>query len=333
MTAGVALDSARLVVVEDLYKSYPRRGILGRSRDQVPAVNGVSLTLARGETLGLVGESGSGKTTVGRAILRLIDPTSGRVSFDGIDLATLSPAGLRRMRRRMQLVFQDPYASLNPRHRVETIVREGLIVHEIARGREAHERVMELLIEVGLTPDHAHRFPHEFSGGQRQRIGIARALAVEPDFLVCDEPVSALDVAVQAQILNLLKDLQRDRGLTYLFIAHDLAVVGYMASRVAVMYRGRIVELGPVQAVYADPVMPYTRALLAAVPRRVGGSPRRHVLLRPERGAAAVVASGCPLYARCPHPARDAACTAIVPPLELKAPDHWAACIKEPARG
>jgi len=263
-------------------------------------------------------------------VLRLIEPTSGAVSFDGTDLLALAPPSLRRVRRRMQLVFQDPYASLNPRLTVGATIREGLTIHRLAEGAAADVRVGQLLAEVGLRAEDARRYPREFSGGQRQRIGIARALAVEPEFLVCDEPVSALDVSVQAQVLNLLQDLQRERGLTYLLIAHDLAVVAHMATRVAVMYLGRIVELGPAADVYRRPRMPYTRALLAAAPVPDPAARRMPVVLAGEPASPAYHPTGCPLYPRCPHPAKDAACTEIRPPLEEKAPGHWAACIKEP---
>jgi oligopeptide/dipeptide ABC transporter ATP-binding protein len=319
-----------LVAVQDLRKLYPVTLGLGAST-MIRAVDGVSLTLERGETLALVGESGCGKTTTGRAILRLIEPTSGTVHFDGVDVLGLDQSALRRLRRRMQLVFQDPYASLNPRFTVGAIVREGLMIHKLAEGAAAEARVRQLLEEVGLRPEHARRFPHEFSGGQRQRIGIARALAVEPEFLVCDEPVSALDVSVQAQVLNLLQDLQQQRGLTYLFIAHDLAVVAHMATRVAVMYLGRIVELGPATDVYAAPRMPYTRALLSAAPVPEPGARRTRIVLSGDVPSLLAPPSGCAFHPRCPDPRKDALCTQVVPPLEQKTRGHWAACIKEVA--
>lgn len=319
-----------LVTAREVSKTYPLGGTWSRSGRVVRAVDDVSFEIARGETLALVGESGSGKTTMGRVLLRLVEPTAGRITFDGCDVLALRPAALRRLRRRMQLVFQDSYASLNPRLTAGAIVREGLTVHHLAAGAAADARVRQLLEEVGLRPEFARRLPHEFSGGQRQRIGIARALAVEPEFLVCDEPVSALDVSIQAQVLNLLRDLQRDRGLTYLLIAHDLAVVAHMATRVAVMYLGRIVELGPAAAVYGTPRMPYTRALLAAAPVPDPTVRRPPVVLEGELPAAGAPRRGCALYPRCPHPAKDAACTEVRPLLEEKAPGHWAACIKEP---
>jgi oligopeptide/dipeptide ABC transporter ATP-binding protein len=232
----------------------------------------------------------------------------------------------------MQVVFQDPFSSLNPRMTAGAAVKEGILIHQIATGRAADDRVRVLFEEVGLDPAYASRYPHEFSGGQRQRIGVARALSVEPDMIVCDEPVSALDVSVQAQVINLLQDLQRDRGLTYLFIAHDLSVVRHIADRVAVMYLGRIVELGSSQDLYADPIMPYTRALLSAVPRPEPGHQRDRIVLQGEPPSPANPPPGCVFYSRCNHPLKDLDCTRIVPPLEEKAPSHFAACIKEPVR-
>jgi len=256
-----------LLDVRGLKKYFPvRRGLFGRTRDYVRAVDDISFQVRRGETLGLVGESGSGKSTAARTILRLIEPTAGEARFDGEDIFAMDEAALRRFRRRVQIVFQDPFASLNPRMTVGDTLHEALHIHRIARGAAADRRVHELLGLVGLAPEHARRYPHEFSGGQRQRIGIARALSVEPEFIICDEPVSALDVSVQAQVLNLLRDLQDRLGLTYLFIAHDLSVVEHMSDRIAVMYRGRIVEIGPTEQVIRQPRHPYTRALLAAVP-------------------------------------------------------------------
>ena len=320
-----------MLSVRGLTKHFPvRSGLLQRVTGAVKAVDDVSFDVARGETLALVGESGCGKTTTGRALLRLIEPTRGSVHFDGTDLMALEGEALRRMRRRLQIVFQDPYGSLHPRMTVGAAIREGLIVHRLAEGVEADRRVATLLDEVGLRPEVATRYPHEFSGGQRQRIGIARALAVEPSFVVCDEPVSALDVSVQAQVVNLLRDLQRDRGLSYLFIAHDLAVVSHMADRVAVMYLGRIVELAPRAALFATPRMPYTRALLSAVPVPQPGAARQRILLPGDPPSPANPPSGCVFHPRCPHPLKDAACTRLVPPLEEKAPGHFVACLKEP---
>jgi len=323
--------SAPLLQVRGLTKHFPiRSGLLQRVTGAVKAVDDVSFDVARGETLALVGESGCGKTTTGRALLRLIEPTRGAVHFDGTDVMALTGEALRRMRRHMQIVFQDPYGSLNPRMTVGEAVREGLLVHQLAEGSDADRRVSHLLDEVGLRPEYASRFPHEFSGGQRQRIGIARALAVEPSFIVCDEPVSALDVSVQAQVVNLLRDLQRDRGLSYLFIAHDLAVVSHMADRVAVMYLGRIVESAPRAALFAGARMPYTKALLSAVPVPVPGAVRQRVLLAGDPPSPVNPPSGCVFHPRCPHPLKDVACTRVVPPLEEKAPGHFVACIKEP---
>lgn len=246
-------------------------------REVVRAVDGIDLTLHRGETLALVGESGSGKSTLGRAVLRLLQPTAGTIAFDGTDLTRLSTRQLRPYRRRMQMIFQDPFGSLNPRMRVGDIVGEPLVIHRIGDARARRQRVAQLLTRMGLPEDAAERFPHAFSGGQRQRIGIARALALGPELIVADEPLSALDVSIQAQIVQLLLELQREEGLSYLFIAHDLRVVRRLATRVAVMFQGRIVELGPVAAVYAQPRHPYTRALLAAIPRLVPGAPPRAV--------------------------------------------------------
>jgi len=329
--AGGASAGVPLLSVSQLTKHFPiRRGVFGREAGAVRAVDGVSLQVARGETLGIVGESGCGKTTLGRCILRLLEPTSGQIHFDGIDVRALDSASMRRLRRRMQIIFQDPFSSLNPRMTVGAIVREGLTIHKLAAGAEADKRVRQLLEEVGLRPEYASRYPHEFSGGQRQRIGIARALAVEPELIVCDEPVSALDVSVQAQVINLLQDLQRDRGLTYLFIAHDLSVVEHIATRVAVMYAGNIVELASAVDVYREPIRPYTQALLSAVPVPDPAASRERIVLTGDVPSPANPPSGCVFHPRCPHPGKDAACAAIVPPLEEKAPGHVAACIKQP---
>jgi oligopeptide/dipeptide ABC transporter ATP-binding protein len=323
--------SASLLSVRDLVKHFPiTRGVFGRTVGAIRAVDGISFDVKRGETLGLVGESGCGKTTAGRAILRLIEPTSGQVTFDGVNVLSLDPPRLRALRRRMQIVFQDPFSSLNPRMTVGAIVREGLIIHQLAEGAAAQARVKQLLEEVGLRAEYANRYPHEFSGGQRQRIGIARALAVEPQFIVCDEPVSALDVSVQAQVINLLQDLQRDRGLTYLFIAHDLSVVEHVATRVAVMYLGHIVEIANADDLYAEPLMPYTQALLSAVPIPDPRKRKQRIVLTGDVPSPADPPSGCPFHPRCHHPAKDIACTRIVPPLEPKAGGHLVACIKQP---
>ena len=323
--------TAPLLRVRDLTKHFPiRRGLFGRTAGQVRAVDGVSFDVFAGETLGLVGESGCGKTTTGRAVLRLIEPTAGEITFDGVDVRAQGARELRRLRRHMQLVFQDPFSSLNPRMTVGATIREGLTIHRLAEGAAADARVRALLDEVGLRPEYATRYPHEFSGGQRQRVGIARALAVEPKLIVCDEPVSALDVSVQAQVVNLLRDLQRQRGLSYLFIAHDLSVVEHVADRVAVMYLGRIVETAPSAQLYAGPLMPYTQALLSAIPVPRPGGRRQRIVLQGDVPSPANPPSGCVFHPRCHHPARDAACAAIVPPLEEKAPGHWVACLKQP---
>jgi oligopeptide/dipeptide ABC transporter ATP-binding protein len=326
------MTAPALLSVRDLTKHYePRRTLLGAPEPPVQAVNAVSLEIGQGETLGLVGESGCGKTTLGRCILRLTEPMSGAVAFDGRDVLALGREEMRQLRREMQLVFQDPFASLDPRMTVRAIVREGLTIHRIASGAAADARVDALLDEVGLSADAASRYPHEFSGGQRQRIGIARALAVDPRFIVCDEPVSALDVSVQAQVINLLRDLQERRGLAYLFIAHDLAVVERIAHRVAVMYLGRIVELASVGTLFSAPKMPYTRALLSSVPVPDPSFKRRHAVLTGDVPSPARPPAGCAFHPRCPHPAKDAQCSTSAPALEEKSPGHWVACHKVPA--
>jgi len=274
-----------------------------------------------------VGESGCGKSTTGRAILRLLEPTAGEVHFDGQDVRALDREGLRALRRRAQFVFQDPFGSLNPRLSVGAMIEEVLKVHGLG-GENRRDRAVELLEHVGLRPEHIDRYPHEFSGGQRQRLGIARALSVEPDFLVLDEPVSALDVSVQAQVVNLLKDLQEELGLTYLFIAHDLALVEHVSDRVAVMYLGRIVEVAEVRDLYRDPRHPYTRALLSAVPRPdpVGRDTRERIVLEGDVPSPVDPPSGCPFHPRCPHPAKDASCRGELPPMEGTPEGHFAAC-------
>jgi oligopeptide/dipeptide ABC transporter ATP-binding protein len=320
-----------LLSVRGLAKHFPIKSpIFGRPGGFVRAVDGVSFDVMPGETLGLVGESGCGKSTTGRMILRLIEPTAGTVEFDGVNLVTLDSKSMRKLRRKIQVMFQDPFSSLNPRMTVGAIIREGLTIHKIAEGAAADARVRQLLDEVGLRAEYMSRYPHEFSGGQRQRIGIARALAVEPTFIVCDEPVSALDVSVQAQGINLLQDLQRDRGLAYLFIAHDLSVVEHIADRVAVMYLGKIVELATSADLYREPLMPYTQALLSAVPVPDPTLEKSRVVLYGDVPSPANPPSGCVFHPRCQHPAKDAACAAIVPPLEEKTPGQWVACIKQP---
>jgi oligopeptide/dipeptide ABC transporter ATP-binding protein len=333
MTATTTSTSP-LLSVRGLTKHFPiKKGVFGRAAGAVRAVDGVSFDVMPGETLGLVGESGCGKSTTGRMILRLIEPTAGAVEYEGIDLLKLDTKQMRKLRRKIQVIFQDPFSSLNPRMTVGAIIREGLTIHKIAEGSAADARVRQLLDEVGLRAEYVSRYPHEFSGGQRQRIGIARALAVEPSFIVCDEPVSALDVSVQAQVINLMQDLQRDRGLAYLFIAHDLSVVEHIADRVAVMYLGKIVELSKAEDLYREPLMPYTQALLSAVPVPDPTVTKTRVMLEGDVPSPANPPSGCVFHPRCQHPAKDAACAEIVPPLEEKAPGHFVACIKQPPTG
>ncbi|HKV56395.1 MAG TPA: ABC transporter ATP-binding protein [Candidatus Binataceae bacterium] len=293
------------------------------------AVDGVTLKIDTGETLGLVGESGSGKSTLGRLILRLIEPTNGQVFFDGRELGALSRRELRHLRREMQLVFQDPYSSLNPRMRVRAIVAEGIEIHGLARGQEKEQRIRELLQMVGLGADALDRYPHEFSGGQRQRIGIARALAVGPRFLVLDEPVSALDVSIQAQIINLLQDLQEQLRLTYLFIAHDLRVVEHISQRVAIMYLGKIVELADRDDIYANPCHPYTRALLSAIPQIDAGARTERIKLPGEVPSPLDPPSGCSFHPRCPY-AKDI-CKRVEPSLAAGHRGHAVACHVFPA--
>ncbi len=314
-----------LLAVADLAKHVPvRRGLFGRVAGHVRAVDGVSFEIAAGAVLGLVGESGCGKTTTGRCILRLVEPTAGSVRFEGREVTALDRRELRALRRRMQIVFQDPYSSLNPRLTVGAMLAEPLAIHGLARGARARERVAELLTLVGLSPDHAARYPHEFSGGQRQRIGVARALAVEPRLIVADEPVSALDVSIQAQIVNLLRDLQRRLGLTYLFVAHDLSVVEHISDQVAVMYLGRIVEHASRAALYAGPRHPYTRSLLAAVPVADPARRRTRAVLGGDVPSPASPPSGCHFHPRCPF--AEGICRTESPVLRTIAPGHRVAC-------
>lgn len=291
-----------LLEVRDLVKHFPvTRGIIfSRQIGSVKAVDGVSFSINRGETLGLVGESGCGKSTTGRVVLRLIEPTSGQIFFDGQDITKFNRKQMRELRKRMQIIFQDPYASLNPRMTVGDIIAEPLVIHKIGSKREREKRVKELLDVVGLASYHARRYPHEFSGGQRQRIGIARSLAVRPRFIVADEPVSSLDVSIQAQILNLLEELQEEYGLSYLFVAHNLAVVRHVSDRVAVMYLGKIVEQAPTDELYANPQHPYTRALLSAIPR-LERRPRERIVLRGDLPDPTNPPSGCRFHTRCPY--------------------------------
>jgi oligopeptide transport system ATP-binding protein len=320
MGAGEAL-----LVVRDLRKYFPvKRGVLARVVANVKAVDGVSFGVSKGETLGLVGESGSGKTTIGRCILRLIEPTSGSVTFEATDVLGLDGGDMRRMRRHMQIVFQDPYASLNPRMTVAAIVAEPLTIHGL-NASDRTERVAQLLEKVGLNPDYRKRYPHEFSGGQRQRIGVARALATNPKFLVLDEPVSALDVSVQAQVVNLLQDLQDELGLTYLFIAHDLSVVEHISTRVAVLYLGKVMELAGRDALYLDPLHPYTKALLSAVPVPNPTVKKTRILLQGDIPTPLNPPSGCVFHTRCPI-AQFPICKDVVPPLVEHKPGQFAAC-------
>jgi peptide/nickel transport system ATP-binding protein len=321
--------AAPLVELDDVKQYFPIKSglVLDRHVGDVRAVDGVSLTIRRGETLGLVGESGCGKSTVGRTILRLYEPTAGRIVFDGRDITKLSEGELRPLRRRMQMVFQDPFASLNPRHSVGRIVGEPLRTHGLATRREATARVRDLLQTVGLPADAANRYPHEFSGGQRQRIGLARALAVNPDFIVADEPVSALDVSIQAQMINLFEQLQEEFELTYLFIAHDLAVVRHISDRIAVMYLGTVVEVSPAAELYDNPLHPYTISLLSAVPipDPVVEKQRESILLPGDVPSPVNPPSACRFHTRCPY-VQPTRCRDEVPPLRQLATGHEVAC-------
>ncbi|MFP4501711.1 MAG: ABC transporter ATP-binding protein [Candidatus Hydrogenedentota bacterium] len=314
-----------LLIVENLVMHFPvREGVFAHVQDYVRAVDGISFTIPRGKTLALVGESGSGKTTAGRAILRLIEPTAGRVLFDGIDVTALDAAGLRQLRKRMQLIFQDPFGSLNPRMTVYNMLAEILKVHNLTPRAKRRARVEELLDVVGLQSGYADRYPHEFSGGQRQRLGIARTLAVEAEFIVADEPVSALDVSVQAQILNLMEELQDQLGLTYLFIGHDLSVVEHIADYVAVMYLGRIAEIGTVAEVFAQTTHPYTRALLSAAPHPDPRAKTQRIILEGDVPSPIHPPSGCPFHPRCPD--AEPACATITQTLVPLSETHAAAC-------
>ncbi|HET8571910.1 MAG TPA: oligopeptide/dipeptide ABC transporter ATP-binding protein [Candidatus Limnocylindria bacterium] len=332
MTAEAIVPGQNLVEAEDLKIYFPIfGGFFQRKVGDVRAVDGVTFEIRKGETLGLVGESGCGKSTTGRALIRLREATGGTVRFDGKDLASLSRNELRRMRRRMQIIFQDPYSSLNPRMTVGSIVSEPIETHHLAKGKEKDTRVRELLRLVGLNPNYTNRYPHEFSGGQRQRIGVARALAVEPEFIVCDEPISALDVSIQAQVMNLLVDLREEFGLTYLFIAHDLSAVRHISDRVGVMYLGTMVEIGPPSAIYETPGHPYTRALLSAVPVPNPKTERRRkrVILTGDVPSPANPPSGCRFHTRCwlyERLGRPENCRTIDPELRLIGEDHRAAC-------
>ncbi len=326
----VETEAKPLISIRDLKVHFPLAGGLffSRSRQVVKAVDGVTLDIYRGETLGLVGESGCGKTTLGRAVLRLIEPTSGQILFRGQDLAHLSRKAMRQQRRQLQIIFQDPYASLNPRMTVSQIIGEPLDTFHLARGESRRQRVQELMEMVGLSARFLKRYPHEFSGGQRQRIGIARALAVDPDFIVADEPISALDVSIQSQIMNLLDRLRREKNLTYLFISHDLRAIQHVSDRVAVMYLGKIVEIAAAKTLYSNPLMPYTKALISAVPvpdPKVEAS-RRRIVLEGDVPSPINPPLGCRFHTRCPYAIE--ACRDIEPQLVQIKPDHFAACIR-----
>jgi len=321
------MSTETLLRVENLVKHFPiYQGVIRRQVGAVHAVDGVSFEIYKGETLGLVGESGCGKSTAGRTILRLYKPTDGHVYYDGTDLASLSEREMRKMRRKLQIIFQDPYASLNPRMTVADIVGEPLIVHKVANGKEVQERVQELLALVGLNPAFADRYPHEFSGGQRQRIGVARSLALQPDLIICDEPISALDVSIQAQVINLLEDLQKQFGLTYLFIAHDLSMVRHISDRVAVMYLGVIMELAERDELYDHPLHPYSQALLSAVPipDPVAEERRHRIILEGDVPSPVNPPSGCRFRTRCPI--AESVCAEQKPEWREVKPGHFVAC-------
>lgn len=320
--------STPLLKVENLTKSFPiYGGLFSREVASVKAVQGVSFELKKGETLGLVGESGCGKSTLGRCLIRLHDTTSGSISYNGKDITHIKGEELREMRKKMQIIFQDPFASLNPRMTIGSILEEPLIIHDLYQSaKDRQDRVHELIDLVGLRREHLNRYPHEFSGGQRQRVGIARSLAVNPELIVCDEPVSALDVSIQAQVINLLMELQQKLGLTYIFIAHDLKVVEHVSTKVAVMYLGKIVEMAEAEELYRNPKHPYTKALMSAIPVP---DPRRkddRIILTGDVPSPINPPTGCHFHPRCPMAIED--CKTIVPPLEEKAPKHIAACIR-----
>ena len=326
--SGAAMANGALLEVSDLVMHFPIKSgiVFDREIGRVRAVDGVSLTIREGETLGLVGESGCGKSTLCRAIMQLVEPTSGSVRFDDREIVGLRGRQLRLLRREIQMIFQDPYASLNPRKRVGQIVGSPLALHGLAKGEALKSQVQELLERVGLGPEHYNRYPHEFSGGQRQRIGIARALALRPKLVIADEPVSALDVSIQAQIINLLDDLQKDFGLTYLFVAHDLGVIRHVSDRIAVMYLGKIVEIGPAEAVYSNPIHPYTLSLLSAIPipDPRANRAREPIVIEGDVPSPANPPAACRFHTRCPYATE--ICSEVEPPLIDHGGAHWAAC-------
>jgi oligopeptide/dipeptide ABC transporter ATP-binding protein len=329
-------QAAKTVILEvsELKKYFPIKSALGRVLNQVKAVDGVSLTLRKGETYGLVGETGCGKTTIGRTILKLLEPTGGTIRFEGQDITNLSEKSMRPLRQKMQIVFQDPFTSLNPRKRVGSILMEPLTIHHdgIFTTREKREkRAMDMLGQVGLLPEHFYRFPHEFSGGQRQRIGLARALIQNPDLLICDEPVSALDVSVQAQIINLLVDIQKERTLSCLFIAHDLSVVKYISTRIGVMYLGVLMEESPADELFTSPLHPYTQALISAVPVPDPQVRKKRIILEGELPSPINMPAGCVFCGRCPYPL--SICGQSRPPLQEYSPGHFAACHRQSTAG
>jgi oligopeptide transport system ATP-binding protein len=321
-------ENEALVIVRNLKKYFPitKGNIMQRHVGDIKAVDGVSLDIYRGETLGLVGETGCGKTTLGRTMLRLYKPTEGQIIFDGCDLIDIKSSELRHMRRRMQMIFQDPYASLNPRMTIGSIISAPLTVHKVASGQEKRERVNELLEMVGLSPHFLNRYPHEFSGGQRQRVGIARALALNPDLIICDEPISSLDVSIQAQVVNLLEELQEELGLTYLFIAHDLSMVRHISDRMGVMYLGKIVELADRDEIYLNPLHPYTQALMSAVPipDPEASGRRQRIILEGDIPSPAEPPVGCNFNTRCPN--KKDGCLEEDPSYLEVTPGHWVAC-------
>jgi oligopeptide transport system ATP-binding protein len=318
-----------LLEVKNLKKHFPiKKGFFGNTSVAVKAVDDVSFSIKKGETFGLVGESGCGKSTTGRTLIRLYEPTAGEIIFDGVDIAKMKESNLMEYRKRIQMIFQDPYASLNTRMTVADIIGEPLDIHGLAKGDARQQRIFDLLETVGLSKDHASRYPHEFSGGQRQRIGIARALAVDPEFIICDEPISALDVSIQAQVVNMLEDLQKERGLTYLFIAHDLSMVKYISDRIGVMYLGKMAEIAPSDKLYAEPKHPYAQALLSAIPIPDPEIMRNsnRIIIEGDVPSPINPPSGCTFRTRCPY-AKDM-CSETMPVLVEVSDDHWVACHK-----